>query len=155
MKKYIGVKLIEAEPALRKGGKVYLPNEPIPKSMDRVEEGYKVIYPDGYESWSPKDVFEEAYKPINGMTFGLAVEALKKGFKVTRNGWNGKGLWIELKIPDTNSKMTRPYIYIVCPKGSTKHFGEQTKDFEMIPWIPGQNDILSEDWQVVEIGGNK
>lgn len=44
MKKYIGCKMVSAEPAV-KGGK----------------EGYKVVYPDGYESWSPKDVFEKAY----------------------------------------------------------------------------------------------
>lgn len=64
MNKYIGVKVIEAEPAIRKGGKVYLPNDPIPKTMDTVEQGYKVTYPDGYESWSPKDVFELAYMKI-------------------------------------------------------------------------------------------
>lgn len=150
MDKYIGTKLIEAEPCtdlkfkLEKGEKIDdLTKEP-------ARGGYKVKYPDGYISWSPKDAFEEAYRLIDNMTFGLAIEALKKGFKVTRKNWNGKGLWIELQIPDTNSKMTRPYMYIVCPKGSTKHFGEQTKDFERIPWIPGQNDILSEDWQIVE-----
>ena len=47
MKQYIGTKLIEAEPAERYG-----------------QEGYKVLYPDGYESWSPKDVFEKAYLPL-------------------------------------------------------------------------------------------
>ncbi|TLD84249.1 hypothetical protein [Helicobacter trogontum] len=44
MKTYIGIKAIQAEP-MEKNGK----------------EGYKVIYKDGYESWSPKEVFEEAY----------------------------------------------------------------------------------------------
>lgn len=44
MKKYLGVKLIEAEP------------------MNRAEqEGYSVKYEDGYTSWSPKEVFEKAY----------------------------------------------------------------------------------------------
>lgn len=47
MKHYIGVKHIQAEP-MEKDGKA----------------GYKVVYPDGYESWSPKDVFEEAYTPF-------------------------------------------------------------------------------------------
>lgn len=47
MKQYIGTKLIEAEPAERYS-----------------QEGYKVLYPDGYESWSPKDVFEKAYLPL-------------------------------------------------------------------------------------------
>ncbi len=62
MKKYIGTKMVSATPAIRKGGKVYLPTDEIPKSMEPVEEGYKVVYEDGYESWSPKDVFEKAYK---------------------------------------------------------------------------------------------
>ncbi|MFG6386178.1 MAG: DUF2829 domain-containing protein [Muribaculaceae bacterium] len=62
MKKYIGTKVVTATPAIRKGGKVYLPTDEIPKSMEPVEEGYKVIYEDGYESWSPKDVFEKAYR---------------------------------------------------------------------------------------------
>ena len=61
MQKYIGTKIIEAVPAIRKGGKVYEEGWPIPKSMDPTEEGYKVRYPDGYESWSPKEVFERAY----------------------------------------------------------------------------------------------
>lgn len=61
MKTYIGTKIIEADPAIRMGGKVYDANETIPRSMKLVEEGYKVRYQDGYESWSPKDVFERAY----------------------------------------------------------------------------------------------
>lgn len=61
MKTYIGTKIIEAIPAIRKGGKVYDANELIPRSMEPVEEGYKVRYADGYESFSPKDVFERAY----------------------------------------------------------------------------------------------
>jgi hypothetical protein len=32
--------------------------------MEPCEEGYKVVYPDGYESWSPKDVFESAYMQV-------------------------------------------------------------------------------------------
>lgn len=47
MKKYMGFKMIQAEPMMRDG-------------MD----GYKVVYPNGYESWSPKDVFEAAYMEI-------------------------------------------------------------------------------------------
>lgn len=64
MKTYIGTKIIEAVPAIRKGVRVYEEGQPTPKSMDPVEEGYKVRYPDGYESWSPKDVFERAYLPV-------------------------------------------------------------------------------------------
>ena len=64
MKTYIGTKIIEAVPAIRKGGNVYEKNQPIPRSMDPVEKGYKVRYPDGYESFSPKAVFEKAYLEV-------------------------------------------------------------------------------------------
>lgn len=45
------------------------------------------------------------------MNFGKALEALKEGKKVARAGWNGKGIYIELQLPDQHSKMTLPYIY--------------------------------------------
>ena len=53
MKKYIGAKLVEAEPKKHDG---------------TGEEGYLVRYGDGAQSWSPKDEFEHAYLPleING-----------------------------------------------------------------------------------------
>jgi hypothetical protein len=65
MDKYIGFKLIQAEPAIRKGGEVYLCTEPIPNDETMAEErGYKVVYPDGYVSWSPQETFEKAYMRI-------------------------------------------------------------------------------------------
>lgn len=61
MKKYIGTKTVSATPAWRVDGKVYPKDGEVPRSMNR-EDGYKVVYEDGYESWSPKEVFEKAYK---------------------------------------------------------------------------------------------
>ncbi len=61
MKTYIGTKTIKAEPAIRVDGKVYLLSESYPKTLN-AEHGYKVVYGDGYESFSPKDVFEKAYR---------------------------------------------------------------------------------------------
>lgn len=63
MKTYIGTKIIRAEPALRVGGEIISPHDILPKDAS-VEEGYRVRYPDGYESWSPKGVFEKAYLPL-------------------------------------------------------------------------------------------
>lgn len=61
MNRYIGTKIIHAEPATG--------------LKDGVEcEGYNVVYADGYRSWSPKDVFEEAYRPCDALPFGLAIE---------------------------------------------------------------------------------
>lgn len=61
MKKYIGTKTVSATPAWRVGGTVYPKDGAVPRCMNR-EDGYKVVYEDGYESWSPKDVFEKAYR---------------------------------------------------------------------------------------------
>ena len=74
MKKYIGTKLVQATPAIRKGGKVYLPTDAIPRTMEVAEEGYKVVYEDGYESYSPKDVFEKAYKLADSFKDRLIIE---------------------------------------------------------------------------------
>ena len=64
MKNYIGCKMVRAVPAVRKGGKVYEAGWPIPRTMEPSEEGYKVVYADGYESWSPKAAFEKFYMQV-------------------------------------------------------------------------------------------
>lgn len=86
------------------------------------------------------------------MDFGEAIKSMKQGLKVCRAGWNGKGMYVEIQTPDEFSKMTRPYLFMTCPKGSTNHFGEQEKDFERIPWLPSQTDIFADDWGVLYDG---
>lgn len=127
MKRYIGTKIIHAEESFDAAG----------------NPGYTVCYADGYQSWSPADPFEEAYRLCDGMTFGLAIEALKKGLKVARSGWNGKGLWLELQRPDAQSKMTLPYIFMSYPDDAVNTPGAR------VPWLASQTDMLAEDWLIV------
>ncbi len=68
--------------------------------------------------------------------FGWAIRKIKEGYKVYRSGWNGKGMWLHLQVPDSGSKMGLPYIYINTVNG------------ELVPWIASQNDLLSEDWYI-------
>lgn len=68
------------------------------------------------------------------MNLGDAIANLKVGIKVSREGWNGKGQWLELQVPDEHSKMTLPYIYI------------STVDGDLVPWLASQTDMLAEDW---------
>ena len=75
------------------------------------------------------------------MNFGQALELLKNGKKAQREGWNGKGLWIELQTPDENSKMTLPYLYINYPTDAINTPGAR------VPWVTSQTDVLAEDWQ--------
>lgn len=71
------------------------------------------------------------------MNFGEAIAELKSGGKVGRSGWNGKNMWLKLQIPDQNSKMTLPYIYMYTAQG------------DLVPWLANQTDMLAEDWEVV------
>lgn len=73
MKKYIGTKEVSATPAWRVDGKVYPKDGAVPRVMNR-EDGYKVVYEDGYESWSPKDVFENVYKPADTFLDRMKIE---------------------------------------------------------------------------------
>lgn len=146
MEKYLGVKLIQAKPQARQE-----------TSQDEsLLEGYQVIYPDGYVSWSPKEVFEEAYRRIDNLTFGLAIEALKKGYKVARQGWNGKGMFVVYQkgypqgipcnkqtaiawgINEGDLFKCEPYLQIKMVNGSHSM------------WVPSINDCLAEDWTIVE-----
>lgn len=73
MKKYIGTKEVSATPAWQIDGTIYPKDGVVPRSMNR-KDGYKVVYEDGYESWSPKDVFEEAYRPSDTVLDRLKIE---------------------------------------------------------------------------------
>ena len=149
MKKYIGTKIVMATPMSRGSY-----NTELPADENGDDEGYLVEYMDGgkpnhtdhkgYISWSPKEQFDNAYREIGGMTFGQAIEAMKRGAKVSRVGWNGKGLWLELQVPDTNSKMTLPYIFMSYPSYA------KTTPSARVPWLASQTDMLAEDWAIVE-----
>jgi len=80
-------------------------------------------------------------------TFGWAIERLKDGAKVARRGWNGKGIFIELQVPDEHSKMSHPYTFI-----DTTGLESNNPDAKrnLVPWLASQTDMLAEDWE--EIG---
>lgn len=64
MPKYLGVKVINAIPCKGYNGKCVNNSDMYPTGAI-FEDGYKVVYLDGYTSWSPKDVFEKAYQPLS------------------------------------------------------------------------------------------
>lgn len=80
-------------------------------------------------------------------TFSTALEFLKVGKKVSRSGWNGKGIFIEMQRPDEHSKMTHPYIFINTTGLKTDN---QDASKSLVPWICSQTDMLANDWQTVD-----
>ena len=101
-------------------------------------------------------MIEEAYRDCMGMTFGIALELLKKGCKMAREGWNGKGMFVAFQkgYPDG----------IPCNEQTAKAWGLDEGDlFKCNPylqirqmdgshsmWVPSIGDVLAEDWVVVE-----
>lgn len=69
---------------------------------------------------------------------GEAIEVMKRGARVARKGWNGKGMWLALQVPDQHSKMTEPYVYMRTATGG------------LIPWLCSQADLLACDWIIVD-----
>lgn len=73
---------------------------------------------------------------MNGI--GWAVKQMWTGARVRRAGWNGKGMWLALQVPDANSKMTLPYIFMSTAQG------------DLVPWLCSQTDLLAVDWEAVD-----
>lgn len=90
------------------------------------------------------------------MNFGQALEAVKEGVKITRVGWNGKGMFVVYQkgYPDG----------IPCNKQTAEAFGyEEGSLFKVRPylqmrcadgthqmWLASQSDLLADDWEIVK-----
>ena len=96
------------------------------------------------------------------MNFGQAIDELKAGKKVAREGWNGKGMWIvlmpSLSLPPFSSQVpgakvndrTAKHIGVDTPLESQPYIAMWTAQAKWQPgWLASQPDMLSEDWMVV------
>ena len=132
-------------------GKVFVKANNVPCGV-HIEDGYKVVYPDGYESWSPKDVFEAAYRETSGMSFGLAIEAAKMGKKIAREGWNGKGMFLyhvpAAAYPPSTEVAKEAFCGSDVPYGA--YIAMKTAQGNVVPWLASQTDMLADDWKIVE-----
>ena len=151
MKQYIGTKVIQAEPAYRVDGKVFVKANIVPYGY-QIEDGYKVVYPDGSERCSPKDAFEAAYRATDGMNFGLAIEAAKMGKKIAREGWNGKGMFLyhvpAAAYPPCTEVAKEAFCGSDVPYGA--YIAMKTAQGNVVPWLASQTDMLADDWKIVE-----
>ena len=79
-------------------------------------------------------------KEKNMMNFGDALKLLKEGERIQRKGWNGKGMY--LSICDANISIDeykmQDFIYLKTAKDT------------LVPWVVSQDDVLAEDYIVVE-----
>lgn len=84
------------------------------------------------------------------MDFGIALNRARKGAKIYREGWNGKGMFVFLVHGDSIKAAVH------------EAYGDPTKDgydvraflmmftaqHDLVPWVASQSDILADDWQV-------
>lgn len=94
------------------------------------------------------------------MNFGQAVEAMKRGEKVSRKGWNGRGMWV-IYNPASQGKTSAMFEGSVYKNHGVDeceilpHFDMYTVNAEgrramLCGWAASQTDILANDWGVVE-----
>lgn len=151
---YIGTKVLSGE-AMTLGEYNLFRGWTIRAADDPSKKGFLVVYEDGYMSWSPAEAFK-AYRRIDAMTLGIAIECSKAGKKVARKGWNANGLFIVYQKGYPEG--------ITCNKQTAEAWGMNEGDlFKCEPylqintvhgshamWVPSIGDALAEDWYIVE-----
>lgn len=159
--KYIGTKVVQAKPMPLKDAQYVLGREIKQATVE--EDGYLVVYNDGYRSWSPKSVFDAAYRKLGGMDFGKVIEALKSGLAVRRKGWNGKGMFVVKQIPShieggiipTMQSLPQSAKDILLSRENahidyTNQMLIINPDGRADSWVPSSSDVFAEDWEIVE-----
>ena len=165
MKQYIGTKVVHAAPAFKATGlnkACKVANQVL--TADQIKEceangwhftdkmeGYEVRYADGYISWCPKEVFEEAYRMTDAMNFGLAIEAAKMGKKIARAGWNGKDMYVFLAYEAdfvTDADISE-FDQLEVEVGDMLIMKTAQNTFQP-GWLASQADMLADDWYIVE-----
>ena len=116
------------------------------------------IHPDGRDGETldfmvQGNTLELPAQNIDGFGFGIALDILKKGGKVRRTGWNGKGMFLFL-VPGSTFLVNRPPLLGIYPEGTEinycPHVDMRTADGKIVPWLASQTDILATDWEVAQ-----
>ena len=182
---FIGVKKILAHPMTREEYN-NLRGWTVPENENPADDGYLVEYlgsapqpelvgkVDGYASWSPKDVFDQAHIAVRNadvdvddvrnmveelasaskelVSFETALHYCKRGMYIARKGWNGKGMSVRM-VKGT-----------AIQQALNKHYGDpddsrnnqQMNNFLVLSsvdgtlntWVPSISDLLANDWIV-------
>lgn len=95
------------------------------------------------------------------MNFGEALQAVKEGKKIQRNGWNGKGQFVikaggysvELDKLRPGTHITKEFLESLgCGEMEiTEHLDLWNSQRQYVPgWVPSQGDMFAEDWQILD-----
>ncbi len=159
MKNYIGTRMVNMEPMTR-GEYNTFRGWDMPPNESESEAGYLIEYADGkpndpryvgYISWSPKVQADAAYRETLGMTFGLAVEAMKMGHSVTRAGWNGTGMFVYY-VPAGSYPVVAPIAVAIYGEAGLvpyqAYLALHCTDGTVSTWAPSVSDAIADDWRI-------
>ena len=169
MTTYIGTKVVYAQPMKKSDYNSYRGWE-TPSNENSEEEGYLVEYAptpgvqsnpnhpnhENYISWSPKDVFEASYEEYvesdGSMCFAEALAFVQEGAKISRKGWNGKGMYIYY-VPANSypaqTEVAKSEFGDVVPYGAYLAL-KSAQNVVEAGWRPTSLDMFSNDWYIVE-----
>ncbi len=83
------------------------------------------------------------------MSFGKAIELLKEGKKLQREGWNGKGQYIELATNISYINSNKEEINVNHESIGNKAIAFIGTSGVQLGWLASQSDMLADDWKVV------
>ena len=92
---------------------------------------------------------DEAYRPTDGLSFGLAIEAAKKGMKIARVGWNGKNQYVELAERISYENTAHEVINAQHEAIGNKALAFVGTSGVQLGWLASQADMLADDWQII------
>ena len=84
------------------------------------------------------------------MSFGLAIEAMKKGKEVARRGWNGKNQHIELAARISYMTAEGVFVNVEHEAIGNKAIAFCGTSGVQMGWLASQADMLADDWEVVK-----
>lgn len=171
MKTYICTKMIHAVPVKMVNGIHWpdglpLPDVPeipvIPETVGccnlkvehlTIEDGYMFTNSadDKYPQYMSAADFETMCRPAEAMTFGDALDAMKRGERVARKNWNGKGMYVFLAHePDFVTDADLSAFDQLDVEVSDMMVLKTAQDTFQPGWLATQSDMLADDWYIVE-----
>lgn len=157
------IEVVEAEPMTC--GDYYRSNMSV-EDAKRWLDGYAVHWRDRRyprkesSAWWAKREFDAVTHPVYDMTFGMAVGAMKRGFKVARKGWNDKGMWLSIPLADGEREVPASKVWGSANEAYAHQNGGTVKVMPYVTmknadgsivmgWLASQTDMLSEDWYLI------
>ena len=160
------MKFSEAYKLMEKGEKITLPDSKVywklvddrveaydifSNEFDHIVTTYHIICGGALED--DRWVVIHNNKESKGFGFGIALDKLKKGLKVSRKGWNGKNMYVYYEQPRYKVNVSRINNDIYNPESDYEtyegYFVLRYADRSFAVWTPSIMDLLAEDWYEV------